>query len=334
MQGRIENERKVENRILNIIQNHSEIIRKYYSYIDNKTHNTKLMYINRVINFLNYLDNQGYDIEDYNIYKTLRPSNIREYMKLTKNKKDKDGNIKELSESYRTLQLSAIVSFFDFLISEHYLSENPCLEVKLPRTKEDKQIIYLTPEEVKTIKNNIKTGVGTDRAIAKQKKWKERDMAIIHLMLHTGLRVTALTEINIEDINFEQCCIRVTEKENYTRDIYIDPTTKDILKKWIYKRKIIIGEEDIPALFISSEKKRITSMAVSDIVKKYSYNINKKITPHKLRATFATTVYGATKDIYITSNLIGHSSIETTKRYAAITNEQRTVAINSLASIY
>lgn len=335
MKGRQENCNKIEEHLLKIMTMHSAIIKDYYSYIDNKTHNTKKMYVNRVIHYLNSLKDKGLDIDDVSIYKEIKPANIRQYMKDTRYKTDRNGNIKELSDSYRTLQLAAIGSFFDFLIENHYISENPCHEVKLPRAKEDKAIVYLTPNEVATLKNNIKNGVGNNRAKAKQAHWYERDMAIMHLLLHTGLRVSALTEINLEDIDLSSNIIRVTEKENFTRDIFIDEITTSYLNEWLNKRKeLMSGWDNCEALFISNGRTRISSLTVNDLVKKYTYNIDKKITPHKLRATFATTVYNTTKDIYITSNLIGHASIETTKRYAAIADEQRRAAVNLIADIY
>lgn len=85
MQGRQEHEKQTENRIFSIMQNHSNIIKKYYGYIDNKTHNTKLMYINRVINYLNYLKNKSINIEDVYSYASIKPSDIREYLN-TKNR--------------------------------------------------------------------------------------------------------------------------------------------------------------------------------------------------------------------------------------------------------
>lgn len=334
MKGRQENIKKTEEKLNEIVKAHSDILTQYYYYLDDKTHNTKRMYVYRVKKYLDFLRENKFDIEDISTYQKMETQDIKYYMKETKYN-IRDGEAAELSASYRTLQLSAIRSFYEFLIEEYKLENNPCLRVKLPKVKEDKDIVYLTPDEVAIIKNNIKNGVGNSRAKAKQEHWYERDMCLIHILLHTGLRVTALTEIDVDDIDFENNIIRVTEKENFTRDIDINLDTVKYLKAWLEKRKELLeGWPDVNALFISNNRTRINPNTVNKMVKKYCYNIDKKITPHKFRSTFATTVYSATQDIYITSDLIGHANIETTKKYAAINKEKRKAVINLLSDIY
>ena len=164
----------------------------------------------------------------------------------------------------------------------------------------------------------------------------DRDIAMVHLVLCTGLRAGALREINIEDLDFDNRRIRVIEKENFIKDIYIDDETIKVLQKWLKTREEYLNkrEKESDALFISNVCKRISPRTFGNIIKEYSYNINKNITPHKLRSTFAMNVYDTTKDIYITSNLLGHKNVETTKRYTTVTEKRKQEAIDKLAKMY
>lgn len=327
MNGRLENQNKTEEYLKRIIEHKPDVIKDYYLYLNDKTHHTKRTYIMHILRFLDYLHSNNYDIYNTNMYQNIRLSAINRYIENV-SKKD-DGS--HVSDAYKMIQVNAIKSFFDFLYVDGVISDNPCKKLKSPRTNKQISVTYLTPEEIQIVKENIKNGVGNEDAKSKQKEWFERDYAIIYLALCTGLRVSALTEINIDDIDFSNHTIRVTEKENFTKDIYINDKVEEALHVWIEKRKILMnGYDDDNALFISHLRKRISTKSVNALVKKYTYNIDKKITAHKLRSTFAMNVYEATGDIYITSSLLGHANVETTKKYAAVTDKKRKQAIENM----
>ena len=330
MDGRLENQKKGEAKIKNMMQGQPEVVYEYYIYLHDKTYKTKIMYINRVIAFINYLQTNGFDVNDIDDFRNVKPSNVNDYMEQTRYKKDGT----ECSESYRALQLNVIKSFFEFLDDEGVLIKNPTLKIKAPKVSNQTSVTYLTKEDIKQINMNMKHGVGSLREQSAQRRWFERDYAIIMLALCTGLRVAALTEINISDIDFHAHTIRVTEKENITKDVYISNEVIEALQTWIDKRRQMFiekGCDDNDALFISFRMNRLDAKSVNKMIKTYTYNIDKKITAHKLRSTFATNIYEATGDIYVTSKLLGHANIETTKRYAALSKEKEQNAIDKIS---
>lgn len=330
MNGRLENQKKTEERICRILNDQPEILTTYYISIGDKTHNTKLKYLNAVTRFVSYLNNNNLYIDNQPWWENIKPIHINSYMDFIKT--TPDGT--ERSESYRCMQYHAVSSFFNFLLDNDYIEKNPCDKVKLPRVKKEVGVVYLTLDEVNQLESNIINGIGSDRAKSRQEKWKERDLALVHLVLCTGLRVSALTEINISDVDLNNAVIRVTEKENFTRDVYLDKHTVQLLKKWITKRKELLDDKESDALFISRERTRISTKATNEMIKKYAQTIGKHITTHKLRSTFAMNVYEATGDIYVTSNLLGHNSVETTKIYTTVTEQKKRAVADVLSNLY
>ena len=329
MDGRLENQKKGEAKIKNMMKGQPEVIHEFYVYLNDKTYKTKIMYINRAIAFVEYLNQNAFDVTEMETFTEVKPSNVNDYMEKIRYKEDGT----EYSESYRALQLNVIKSFFQFLEDDGYVIKNPARKLKAPRVGNQTNITYLTKDEIKQIKRNMKQGVGNARERTIQKKWYERDYAIFALALCTGLRIAALLEINISDIDFDNKMIRVTEKENITKDVYLSEEIIGVLQKWIDKRNTMLEEKgcEEDALFISFRMKRMDASSVNEMIKKYTYNIDKKITAHKLRSTFATNIYEATGDIYVTSHLLGHSNIETTKRYAALDQEKERRAMDKIS---
>ena len=332
MKGREETQKSNEISAQRYLDGRPKILQQYYSSIWNKTHHTKKQYINALSRFFDYLEENGFNTNDMNIWDNIKPLTINQYLEHLR----VDENGVKRCDSYRNMQFYAIKSFFHFLEFNDLIIKNPCNRVEIIKTRQDLDVVYLTMDEVKTLKQNIINGVGNERAKARYAPWVDRDIAMVHLVLCTGLRAGAMREINMEDLDFENKRIRVVEKENFVKDIYIDDETIRVLSKWIVQREkyLLKKDKEVDALFIANTCKRISSTTFNDIIKKYSYNINKKITPHKLRSTFAMNVYGATGDIYITSNLLGHKNVETTKRYTTITEKRKHDAIDKLAKMY
>ena len=215
------------------------------------------------------------------------------------------------------------------------------LSVERPMSKESQKTIdkrekgYLTKREIGKYMNSIKEGSGSDRAINKQKEWKERDLFIILLFLNTGMRCSALCKLDIDDIDFESKLLRVTDKGSKVNEYFLSDELLDCAIKWINKRNDIMKTEDDVALFVSNQKKRMCQRAVSNVVNKYACCIEgKNITPHKLRATFGTQIYNNTHDIYLVQQAMNHSSPTTTERYIrGKKNNNKMIASNVMADI-
>lgn len=335
MSGRLEKDLIIENKIKEIIKNQPSVIIGYSQSFSRKTSNTKKVYICHVINFCNYLKKEfNINIDNFNDIKLLNYSHIISYINYIKYHSP-DGTYINKKDCSCATELYAIKYFCKYLKLCKYIDYNPCDEVEIPRDKRIHKITSLNSEEIQTIKNNIQNGVGSKRAKSTQEKWKNRDLCIISLGITTGLRVSAIANIDIKDINFDECTITTIEKGKNEKTTFLSIKMMDILNEWMIDREKILNEHNIKcdALFISSEKHRISVSTIRDIIKKYTYNIDKKITPHKLRSTAATNLYEKTGDIYLVADVLGHSNIQNTRRYAKMSNEKRKFAADKLSDL-
>ena len=335
MQGRVEHKIITEKKIQQIIKDYPDYLKKFYYSLNSKTHMTKLRYITHVIRFLNYYGNNG--IVNKKELNKISSFDIESYIQSICFIK-KGNKIEEMSAATKACIYSSINAFMNFLKFNKYIDENPFEVTKIERPKiQENDVVFLTPEEVKKVEQAIFSGVGNARAIGKQKKWKYRDLLLFRIPVINGLRVTALSEINISDINFKRNTIKVTEKGNITKEVYIDDKTKDYIIKWMLERKDILEDHnDCNALFISNRKARMTISSIEDVIEKYTKAVikDKHITPHKLRSTCGTNIYQNTKDIYLVANVLGHKSTSPTKRYAKVFDEDKQNAINMVAKLY
>lgn len=336
MQGRQETKERVENNLKKKVLHEPEVIQKYLNFLDRKTHNTKKVYINSAIRFVNYLKEQGYDVDSKDTYRMIIKGDVIDYLTNIRYT-EKNGERVELSADTQNGQIAALDSFFQCLEAYGYIEEgkNPCNKIDKVRSTQDIRPVYLTPSEVRKGKLNIINGVGGKTAKTRQMHWRERDMCLIMMGLYTGLRVSAIVEINLEDIHLDEKYVRVTEKENFTRDIDINDELVRLMKEWLIKREELLGDVQCDALFITYQKKRMTSDSVNDVVQKYLGNVSDKhITPHKMRSTFITNIVDQTGDIYLGASLAGHANVQNTRRYAGVSERKKRNAVESLQELY
>lgn len=228
-------------------------------------------------------------------------------------------------------KLCSIRSFYDYMYQSQRIVANVTLLLELPKIHE-KPIIRLTQEEMTRMLEKSATGEGlTEHQRAYQKQTASRDFAMLSLFLGTGIRVSECVGINIEDVNLEDNAFLVTRKGGNQVVLYMPPEVATALADYMEVRskiKAVPGHEN--ALFLSMQKRRITQRAVQNLVKKYATlaaPLKPKISPHKLRSTFATNLYSETGDIYLVADVLGHSSVDTTrKHYADMTEKRRQMA--------
>lgn len=160
----------------------------------------------------------------------------------------------------------------------------------------------------------------------------KRDVAILTLMLGTGIRVSECVGLDLSDVDFKEDGIRIHRKGGYEAVVYFGEEVEQALKDYLEERREIIPQEGHEnALFLSLQNRRITVRAVENLVKKYASRVTslKKITPHKLRSTYGTSLYRETGDIYLVADVLGHKDVNTTrKHYAAIEEDRRRSAAN------
>ena len=157
--------------------------------------------------------------------------------------------------------------------------------------------------------------------------YAKRDTMIMNILLSTGIRVSELVGLDIKDVDLLHSGIRIIRKGGKEDIICYNDKVREMLKDYIeYRKKIISKEGHENALFLSSQKRRITVRSVENLVKKYAgrASLLKKITPHKLRATYGTALYEETNDLYLVAEVLGHESVETTrKHYTEVTNRHK-----------
>ncbi|MDE6128584.1 MAG: tyrosine-type recombinase/integrase, partial [Lachnospiraceae bacterium] len=202
--------------------------------------------------------------------------------------------------------------------------------VPVPKLHE-KAIIRLEPNEVATLLDQVEAGAKlTKKELAYHEKTKVRDMALLTLLLGTGIRVSECVGLDLQDVDFENDGIKIRRKGGYEAVVYFGDEVESALREYMKERKHIIpasGHEN--ALFLSIQNRRIAVRSVENLVKKYASRVTtlKKITPHKLRSTYGTTLYQETGDIYLVADVLGHKDVNTTrKHYATMEDERRRMA--------
>jgi site-specific recombinase XerD len=289
------------------------IFTEFYIYLngDRKSYTTIERYINYTKDFMLYITN-GQPRNDF--YKSVSTSAIKAYISSLEIQ-IKNGKVVRLGDEIQATRWSAINTFFNFLVQDGYININPMTKTKRPKVKTRHKVTYLTPDEIQDVLNNVSKDA--------RQKLRNRDMCIISLGLTTGLRVSAIVQINIEDIDFVTNQIKVIEKGNVTRYIDIGTKMRALLLNWLKDREIYFNAKDNPALFLSQQNTRMCTDAVRDLITKYTNTINKHITPHKLRSSAAMNLYSSGVGILSIASILGHENVTTTQRYTRAYEEDQ-----------
>lgn len=326
MNGRYEHELRTNNNIEYILKDKPAYLKKYYTKIrTTKEPLTCLEYIRKINAFLSFVEKDITNI-------TVR--DIDDYMNSIYYIKTSKGEEKRSSSSYRQSVYSALNSFFEYLYSRNEINQNPMIGIDRPKNTDHVIRKALDLNDFNAILGIVRTGVGSKAAKNKQAKWIERDLLIMYLFMNTGMRKTALSEINIEDINFDSKILTVIDKRNKKLEYNITPNLEILINDWLYKRAILLKGKKENALFISDKYNRISERAIYNLVQKYSEGaLGYSISPHKLRASFVTIFYQASGcDIKATCEAVGHSNIATTSLYIVNKNDSRKTASNFMSS--
>lgn len=304
MTGRQEHDMKIEENVARLLVNAPQMVIDYSYNFGNKTEGTKLSYIRHVLKFFEFF--KGTDVT------TLKKNDINRFMESIRYKEDGT----ERGASFRKTILAAVRDFYQFLVDEEVIENNPCANVKPPRVDSEKEIVAMDSKDMEKVIGNI------ENANTRGRENIVRNKAIFILGCTTGLRVSAITEINMSDIDFNNNTIKVIEKGNKGRIINVGNNTMNALKEWIQEREKF-ENVDTDALFISRNGSRISVTAIRGMLEVYTRNLGKHITPHKMRSSCATNLYDKTNDIYLVQEVLGHRNIANTRRYARISEEKK-----------
>ena len=301
---------------------------------------TRLAYAYDIRVFFEYLHERNaycskMEITDFpiSILEQLTREDIEEYIEYL-SYYEKDGKIYTNDERGKKRKLAALRSFYNYYFQAELIEKNPAVLVPLPKLHE-KEIIRLDADEVASLLDQVEDGTGLTTTQQRfHKVTRTRDVAILTLLLGTGIRVSECVGLDISDVDFKNNGIKIRRKGGYEAVIYFGEEVEQALHEYLDERQHIIpqtGHEN--ALFLSMQDRRISVRAVENMVKKYSSTVTslKKITPHKLRSTYGTSLYRETGDIYLVADVLGHKDVNTTKKhYAALEDERRRYAADKV----
>lgn len=266
-----------------------------------------------------------YDLERFQEYlihlygrmppmRQIKPEAVREYL-----------NYLQVERAYKSTTLARTIAsiriFFDFCILREELDVSPAAKIHNP--KQPKKLpIYLVKEElVRLLDAPDRT---TDQGL--------RDAAILSVLSFTGCRLGEIVGINAEDISLSQRAVKVMGKGSKERVIPLNLVVFEAINAYLNVR----GMSESPALFLNRSGGRLSGRSIENIVRKYVLQagiFKNKISPHKLRHTFATMLHGNDVDILEIQALLGHASITSTQIYTHTSSSRLRAAVDKLEGV-
>lgn len=301
---------------------------------------TRIGYATDLKVFFNYIhenipEYSDIAVKDYklDILDSLKSTDIEGFLESLKYY-EKDGKSFVNYERSIKRKLCSIRSMYKYFHMAQLIEHNPSVQVNMPKIH-DKAIVRLEVNEVSMLLDNVENGnLATKKQQEAAKKLGTRDLALLTLLLGTGIRVSECVGLDINDVDFDNDRIKVVRKGGYEAFVYFGDEVREELINYMELRKTITpleGHEN--ALFLSSQKKRMCVRSIEKLVKKYAQTVTtiKKITPHKLRSTYGTALYQETNDIYLVADVLGHKDVNTTrKHYADMVEQNRRNARNKV----
>lgn len=255
-----------------------------------------------IIDFLEYCKENK-----LNIYK-VKYFDVKSYLVKLHEKNYKGTTISRKISSLRT--------FYSFLYDNNLVDKNIFKYITTPK-KEKRLPKYITNDDVASIFNvpDITSPIG------------KRNRLILELLYGTGIRVSELCSIKVKDIDLNNKTIRILGKGSKERIVFYGDVCAEILELYLSDgRNVLLNKKSNEYLIIGAYKKdkplttRSVELIINDIIEKAA--INKKVTPHVLRHTFATHLLNEGCDILMVKELLGHSSLDTTGIYTHVSNER------------
>ncbi len=228
----------------------------------------------------------------------------------------------DVSRSTIRLKFAALRSFYKYLVHRQGLKKSPLLDVQLPKIERKLPVVLTQNQCIELLEMPLKM-----EHPKQTPEWvPQRDAAILELFYSSGLRLSELAALDIDNIDQPGGCMRILGKGNKERIVPVGGHALAALEKYRQVANIYQG-----ALFLSKVKKRISNRAIGDIIKKYlqASDIPLHITPHKLRHSFATHLLDNGADLRMVQSLLGHASLSTTQIYTHVTKERLRTAYDS-----
>lgn len=273
---------------------------KYLKYQKNYSDYTIDSYKNDIIEYLEYLNREALN------FKKVEYSDIRFYLMYLKDEKN-DNN------SSINRKLSSLRGFYKFLANEGYVKSNVFSLVNGPK-KDKKLPRYFEYNELEELFNvpDTRTPLG------------QRDLLILEMLYATGVRVGELVNIKVKDINIGSRNILILGKGNKERFVQFGEYCEDALKTYLNDGRITLNSKNSDYLFLNNNGGELTERGVRFILDKLikQTGINKNISPHMIRHSFATHLLNEGCDLLTVQKLLGHESIKATQIYTHVTTDR------------
>lgn len=328
-----EQKRDLTLKLREILRDLPSFCREYFRGIEPSTsERTRLGYARDLVIFFDFLVLERiFQVEkpsDITLehMKEITVSIIEEFLEYVTYYSDEEDKERSNGEKGKARKLAAIRSLFKYLYRRELIPANPASLIATPKIHE-KTIVRMDVDEIARFLDGVESG---DKLTKKQQAFhkanKVRDLAMMTLMLGTGIRVSECVGLDIKDVDFNHNGIHILRKGGNEAVVYFGEEVRSALKDYLAERnevQAMAGHEN--ALFLSLQKRRITVRSVENLVKKYSENVimMKHISPHKLRSSYGTELYNETGDIYLVADVLGHKDVNTTRRHYAQLEDAR-----------
>lgn len=268
--------------------------------------NTIAAYKNDLAQFLRYLtETQQVSLTSWD---NIRDEDVKAYVTYMK---EKD---KPYASSSIARKVAAVKSFFNYLFSRNLITENPTTDIDSPKVKK-RLPQTLSFEEVEQLL----------QAPTKKKSPKHlRDTALLTLLYSTGMRVTEIVSLQMDDIDLQNDVLFSPVKDGQLRKLPFDESTHQILDAYLQNgRPYLLKEESVQSLFLNHRGQQLTRQGLWLIIKAYAKQVDLKltVTPHTLRHSFAAHKLNGGSDLQEVQKLLGHANISTTQIYTHLAED-------------
>lgn len=324
------NDEKIKNyteKLNKLIATLPPLCRTFFIGIENRTSvRTRIAYAYDLKLFFHYLTKVSMFCEeiDYPVFDALSATDIEEYLHWLSGY-EIDGVYYSNNENAKARKLSSLKSFYKYNLKKGYVKTSPMFAVENIKIH-DKEILKLDTDEKRNLMDVVSTGSGlTKKQMESFDKNRLRNYAIIETFLETGMRISELNGIDIDDIDFRDHKINIIRKGGNYAAIYMSDKNEETIKDYIELYRKVYARDDEKALFITSSGRRMAVRSIEAMIKKFATCAAlPQITPHKLRSTYGTDLYNATGDISLVAENLGHKSVNTTRsRYSGVSDDRK-----------
>ena len=327
MTGRLYNDEKINASTKKILKDTPEYLHEWYTSLEASgvTASSRRVYVSGVKKFLTYINSDIMSVTPNDI----TYNKVAQYL-VDSSKKVVNGEIQKMSDSYRYGIWSQLNNFFDFMVARGYLTENFMKSFKRPKNHDLDRInetrVLLTEDDFREILYAITQ--------EKNAMFRTRNMAIVMVFMFTGMRLSALTSIMLDDIDLNKNVLTIVDKGEKRHVYPLDEDVIEVIKVWLSIREDWVNDENERHLFLSTRKNPLSNEEVRVMIQKYTEQaLGKPLSPHKLRAGFCSILYSKTHDIEFVRRAVGHSNIATTTRYIVTDGSERRKASKLLRDI-